>query len=571
MTSTIAGSWKAHAGVLLLFSALAAITLLTRGISIDLYHADYFFVVDATWRAASGHIPHVDFPTPIGQAFYWPFYVVTSLASPTGATLLYANLLVAAVILAGAVVALPSRLSPLLYFLAAAAMVASVVTPRDMNTLMDFSFLAPYNRWPWPILGLVALIALVPRRDKQASADLLDGMVLGTAVALLAYIKVTYFIAAAALVLLALLSRQMSVRVAIIAAATAAAFALCVELLFQNNLLYLQDMMDTAKAAEGHTEEDDFRARKLVKMTPFSLLYVAAILGIAWLWSPSTSLRAWSSRVNKPLLLSLATAGAGFLVSYQNHPVREPGTYVFAVLILAELMRREFSPGGPRTLKKGTWLVWIADRQVRKRIGWIGVVLATGLFTTLDVGASLAHTVRTSSGNVCTVPAFNGTPLADFLQKPEAIFPGQAGSQRYKTCSLLPSTPPVWNPPNDAQGELYFVAAASHAMPLIRAHARPSDKILALSWSNPYSAALRTEPVRGSLPWWHSGRSYSEQIHPEPEALISETTLVLQSVAPIFSGTAEPLWKIYGPTIEARFVPVAENEVWRLWRRKPGP
>jgi hypothetical protein len=109
-------------------------------------------------------------------------------------------------------------------------------------------------------------------------------------------------------------------------------------------------------------------------------------------------------------------------------------------------------------------------------------------------------------------------------------------------------------------------------MPLLRAHVRPDDRLLTLQFSNMFPAALRTPTVHGALPWWHAGRSFSAGTHPDPVALLDETTLVLQSTAPgAWSDKQPPLWAIYGPHVERRFTVVGATPNWQLWRRNDRP
>lgn len=102
-----------------MFCALLLSLLVTnKGVIVDSYVPDLAgFTFDSMGRIASGQVPHNDFHSPIGQAFYWPFALIASVSPLRTMTVLYANALVAAVGLGFSALLLRGRLATPLFCL----------------------------------------------------------------------------------------------------------------------------------------------------------------------------------------------------------------------------------------------------------------------------------------------------------------------------------------------------------------------------------------------------------------------------------------------------------------------
>lgn len=554
----------AHAAVAALWLLVLATTLLAKGVFVEYYFHDMLFVFDSAWRAGSGQVPHVDYPSPIGQAFYWPFEFLGLLGGQGAKTVLHADLVVAATVAFGAALALPRRLSPFLFLLAAASLIGTAVAAGGPDGRWSFDFLAPYNRWGWPILSLVALIALLPPEREEARGWLVDGITLGIGLGLLAYLKVTYVAGAAGVVAFAVLTRRLGWPTLRAAAATAALLAAAIELRFGNSLAYAGDVLSAIRVAADRPDTD-LRLVKLGKTAPVAALYLAAVLGLTWLWRPTRSPALWWRTWRGPLASCLAAILCGLFVAYQNHNGYDPPLYVAAVLICAEHGRRLAAASGVTEAIRppAPWA-----EPWRRAALWLGIVLSAASVTVLDLASTVRHALATRGTGLCPIPALAGTPLADFLQTPLGIEEGLTGVPSSKPCGALEPTGADYVVAREVPYYDTTVPILSQALMLLRAEAGPDDRILTFQFSNLFSAATRTRPVRGAFTWWHEGRTYSARTHPDANALLSSATLVLQSTAPgTRNDLGEPLWAIYGRAVQARFTPVARNRNWTLWRR----
>jgi hypothetical protein len=109
------------------------------------YLIDFWFVGDAAWRTYLGQVPHLDFHTPVGQAYFWPYALTSAVIGPTTEAVLLASALVgaAAGILSWALL----RHGAPAWAVVGAALLAfgCAVTPRWMDVFWPslFSHLAP--------------------------------------------------------------------------------------------------------------------------------------------------------------------------------------------------------------------------------------------------------------------------------------------------------------------------------------------------------------------------------------------------------------------------------------------
>lgn len=124
------GEFRPYVASIIPFVVLAGILLSSRGIIVVDFLHDFFIVLDGSWRAAEGQIPHISFHTPIGQAYFWPFAVLARFGDIGVATLLRADVLVAAFVVAVSLVSLRRRLSPLFFGLAVFAMTTVAMQRR---------------------------------------------------------------------------------------------------------------------------------------------------------------------------------------------------------------------------------------------------------------------------------------------------------------------------------------------------------------------------------------------------------------------------------------------------------
>lgn len=590
--SSISSGIRKHGPVLFFFLVIVMAGLSNTGLIVTDYFDDMFVVMDLVWRSSLGQMPHVDFHSPIGPTFYWPFAVVTAFFEPSALTLLHANLIVALCLLMLAMATLPQRLSGVLYFAAVSAIILTAVAPRDLDwAFNDYTHLAPYNRWGWSLIMLATLISTVPRGSSARTLHIvIDGFALGSILALLLYLKINFFFAALGMAIVGLILRQIRLPVLLGACATLALIVAAVALVLGNNLAYLRDISSALQA----NVEDLGSASRIAQLRISVLvgaLYLVMLAGVLWAWRPTLSIVAWSRFWWKTLLICCAIVLAGAVLGTQNHNEFELALYVTAVLVAVELAKRKLSL--PETELPPSFAGGTAGFTMRslRRISWIPIVLAAGFMPILDATSVVAHAFESRSSSVCPLPGLRGTTGEKLLVLKPILGGGRAdlsrsgGPLRF-VAARSGSLDPADEAPCLTSPEAFVRAPAKELLALqaqqlvagkmlIDQSEVPGGAILALNFTNPYPALLRTTPPSGSLIWWDR-RTFSARSYPDARQLIGSSGAVLQGrTTDMGPGTltntslanSSAMWPIYGRQISQEFKRIAQNEFWMMWIR----
>ncbi len=188
-----------------LVAAMAALQLSKGGFYIARHEGDTLHMLEIVLRMMRGDWPHLDFVTPIGIFAFLPMLLFIWLGFGIGMAFLLGQFLVALLVLPGLWWVGMSRFRGAWRYLFGAVVLTLVLALVHGETQIAVSVSMQYNRWAWAVAFLVIATALLPARRGQ-ERPLADGAVIGLAMAVLALLKVTYFVGFAPAVLVALLA-----------------------------------------------------------------------------------------------------------------------------------------------------------------------------------------------------------------------------------------------------------------------------------------------------------------------------------------------------------------------------
>ena len=210
-------------------AVLAGATLAKGGLYFDTYEGDTLHLLDIVLREARGQWPHLDFETPIGLLATAPIALFVRMGAGAGHAMLYAQVLVATLALPAIWWASLTRFRGAYAYafggLSLVLLLALVYGGTDPAISMSMH----YNRWAWAAAFVAVALAVLPP-DEEIRAPVLDGVIVGAALAALALLKVTYFIAFLPAIAVALIGHR-AVRTIAAAAATGLAIAAALTLL----------------------------------------------------------------------------------------------------------------------------------------------------------------------------------------------------------------------------------------------------------------------------------------------------------------------------------------------------
>ncbi len=190
-----------------LLSLQAALTLLPEGLTITGHEGDLLHMLDASLRMVDGEMPHLDFMTPIGILGFAPVAGFLALGFKIGKATLLANMLIATLLLPAIwwVGASRLRLRQALFFGVVMLVLLTAVVYGGAASTISLSMF--YNRWGWAVTLLVLMVVLLPARV-DIFERWLAPLLIGTGMAALAMLKMTFFAPLAPAIVLILLAQK---------------------------------------------------------------------------------------------------------------------------------------------------------------------------------------------------------------------------------------------------------------------------------------------------------------------------------------------------------------------------
>lgn len=303
----MAKSIKLALFLLTFVAGLAVLELGKGGFYVGKHEGDTLHLLQMVLRMAAGDVPHRDFHTPIGFMALWPIVLFLKAGFGVGIAILAAQVLVAAVLLPAIWWVSLSRFRGGWAYLFGAGVLVLVLALVHGETDTSVSISMHYNRWAWAISWLVIATALLPPlgRDKPVA----DGVVIGTGMALLALVKVTFFVGFAPGVLVALLigRQKRSLLAALVAGLAVAALAtLVMGMSFWGN--YMADLLMVR--ASNVRPQPSLPLGSVVGAPAYMAGSLVAILAVVLLRQ--------SGRMRAGMVLLLLVPGF-FYVTYQNY------------------------------------------------------------------------------------------------------------------------------------------------------------------------------------------------------------------------------------------------------------
>ncbi|MCF6271865.1 MAG: hypothetical protein L3J37_01555 [Rhodobacteraceae bacterium] len=201
--------YSVRLGLVLLAALLveALVTLWPSGLAITGHEGDLMHMLDASLRMVDGEMPHLDFMTPIGILGFAPVAYWIWAGFMVGKATLLANMSMAVFMLPAIWWVGASRLSfgqALFFGLGMIALLTSLVFGGAVPTI---SLSMYYNRWAWAVTFLVLMVVLLPAR-RDLAENLVSPLLVGSGMAALAMLKMTFFVPLMPVVILLMLARK---------------------------------------------------------------------------------------------------------------------------------------------------------------------------------------------------------------------------------------------------------------------------------------------------------------------------------------------------------------------------
>ncbi|PID36637.1 MAG: hypothetical protein CR993_04660 [Rhodobacterales bacterium] len=333
---------------------LGGISLAKGGFFLGKHEGDTLHLLQMVLRMGAGDWPHLDFQTPIGVLAMAPMAVFVAAGWGAGSAIIAGQILMAVLLAPAIWYVAKSRFPGGFAYAFAAVTLVLILALVHGETERSVSISMHYNRWAWAISFLaISLAAMTPLGRAR---PVLDGAVLGLALAALGLIKVTYFAAFFPVIVIALIYRRASRTLLTGLIAGLAAMAL-VTLLAGTPLFWLAYMRDLATVSASEVRPNPG--------LPFlSVLGAPAYAGASLVLIGSViALR--QGGLMLPGLITFLLAPGFFYVTYQNYGNDPQWLPLFALML-------------------GVWA------REAKGTGWFGVELRKALTTATIIAATFA-------------------------------------------------------------------------------------------------------------------------------------------------------------------------------------
>ena len=202
---------RIHAGKFVLYLiavvvVFSAMLLAKGGLYLNRHEGDALHLIDIVRRMGLGQWPHLDFVTPLGVAAFWPMAAFVKAGFGVGMSILLAQIAVAtALILPVFYVAKTRMTTEIAYAFGAVVLIMTLALVHgEMGD--DVSVSMHYNRWAWAFAFLAVPLAVFTPRE--GGSQIIDGLILGLAMSFFILGKVTYGVAFAPGLVLALALRR---------------------------------------------------------------------------------------------------------------------------------------------------------------------------------------------------------------------------------------------------------------------------------------------------------------------------------------------------------------------------
>lgn len=514
-----------------------------RGAMYESWAQDIFVPLEGVIHLKHGQLPHLDFGTPVGCLYYFIQYLPTLIAPLSARTAIWSNLIVAVVAFSFTAWIAYGRLPAWLAAVTSLYTGLVALSTRQLGEkLIIVTNNASYNRWSWAMLAVSALLLALPHPRATQRTTVIEGSVVGLLLAALFMIKITYFVAGVGLLILALVTVRRTTPFRFGAAAAIVLIVVLASVQISTGMIsaYLAEMRATVAV----------QPTKLRLASAFNLALAFApgglVVVLLALWAPRRPSKRWSTL--SPILLALAIFAMGWAVAIQNHPEPENPMLPIAALV-AWYGGRSFDDD-----ETGTTLVPDSDGQLLvllRRLASPLVIIGVFLIPMVQDIGTLAWTARGATIADPKLAWLQSTPMRDLRIMATPWRTEQSTS------------------PNAFDNDVQYLESLGEGVSLLRSHIgkRHDVTVLPLTWNNPWPTLLGLRPVRHELAWWHDGRTFNSQIHPDAAQLLGAIDYVFVPNRYYMYDTTIAMSAIYSQNLRRDFHPVGKTGNWTLYAR----
>lgn len=481
---------------------------------------DIVIPLDAGWRVLSGQVPHNDFYTGLGPAFSYLYAIGVWFFGPTISAIVSTNLMMMVFTTLLAWLVSRPRLSPflVLLFSATVMMTSSGVEPLGWGVdATDYAM--SYNRYAFGILMCVCLGSFFPARGRISTiADGAEDVLMGALVSFLLLLKINFFVIAAAAIAIKPLFVDFSFK---------RSAWVCLGLLLPVFFFWL--VLGVSPAAF---------------LNDMSLMYKVAMEDRPpFLKSIGDLILNLTIPFSIALLVIAATGLICFISRKRAFPELAQSFAAVSFLLAADL-----ALGISNT--QGAILVFL---PLISLIALRELLIVDSLARSWGPSVVVIFTLFLSASTVIRETSYT----AHAFWSKYSVNPADVEAQRFNS----PYLENIYVPSGINQLSNYPLVV-NDGLRLLKKHIVPGNKLVTLSYSNPFDFLLGLQPASGGSLCWHEGGTLTYSNHPQADRVFSNADLIVvdKQLGGLF-------WPTYGDYINKRFVLVEKSDYWILLKR----
>ncbi len=516
---------------------VCAVTAFIGAVPTAVFGHDAFFLLDNGWRSVCGQRPQVDYYSPWGPVTFLIVGCGLKLAHYTANGIGYGTALVALATGLWGYTLGRKRLPQVLCMLYGIAVAALAAAPYPLGKPPLWSSHAmAYNRYGYALLALVLIecFARFPRPEQVENAsgrEFPGGISTGVIVAILLFLKASYFAVALPIVAVSFVFRQAQAKrmLGLLLGFGAAALALLAYMRF--DVLAIALALKMAAGARSHRLYQDIFVGILRSELWVALLATCMALFAA---RPKAGGGSLLSR-HMPLALALLVLAADTLLTFTNmQSDAAPLTAFFPILVLGFVFddRKRSTPG------KG-------------RRGWVRLllILAAGVLLFLPPLYSDAKGLWYAAGQ-------KAHPMQSRV------------SARFKEPRLASLV--LYDGSLDlAANGAGYTTYVNEGVAMLRAHCTNRDLVLTMDMVNPFPYALGWLPPRGGAAAIAFNYTLSAENRPSFDQFFGDANVVMVPKRPALGVDYLGRFnQIFMPEVLRRYTLAAESDLFQLYKRK---
>lgn len=532
--------------------------------------ADFFTPISGAWALASGLQIHTDFSTPLGLAYYLPYYWALKFFGDTHAVVHYVESGIFMVVSIMAFLLLkPPRYSWTVTGLGVTLISLLATSPCFFS---DSPFVIyegiGYNRLGIA-LGYLCLLAVafppLAEGGLKKRLEIQDALLLAAGLVWMTFVKLNYLPMNVTFIVAAGVASRLTLgtglwRFCIVLGGAFLLMAMAFVLCFHIDVSAM--FRDIHMAGEA-------RSTYLLTQAPESDENNTSNWGVSALYVRALKVLILH-QAELLLLLGTLLGGVGTAVVLSRTPIMRVFVYgaLFLVVLAWDMLQNLFNAYGhslPMIPFMWLFLLCVLERgllvnenpamaetaRVVRGLTYKLVVVVIGCYIAnlaIAHATAFAYDIRNPDGfaNSGPNPGFN----------PDETIQAKGWEGLYMTATRDGDKPGI-----------SYAGQINQGLTLLRTNNLADKRVFVLDQINPFPMMLGTAYPTGQPVWMHAGGTYNQQNHLPAETVFAGTDVILVPKQPINGWGLQLLVLFYKPYIESNFVFVAENDCWRLFRR----